>query len=56
VPDGVYDSELSRFTSLLDTLRAAGQDSTAQELEASSPLKKVVSRADSTAHKSTRLL
>lgn len=43
MPDGVYDSELSRFASLLDALRAGGLDSTAQELESSSPLKQVVS-------------
>jgi hypothetical protein len=43
VPDGVYDSELSRFQSLLASLRAAGDVHLAQELEDASPLKQVVS-------------
>lgn len=43
VPDGVYDSELSRFQSLLGSLRAAGGMHLAQELEDASPLKQVVS-------------
>jgi hypothetical protein len=43
VPDDVYDSELSRFQSLLGSLRSAGDMHTAQELEDASPLKQVVS-------------